>query len=82
MPAEYLHHAELFVCDTHYADMALFGQAGFYSFYMYIRIFFTAAMAHVDTELKHLEAIGQHILTEFCVVLAVGFCLSGQVEKY
>ena len=57
MSPEYLHHSKLLVGNTHNAHVSFFRQAAFYSFYMHVCIFLAAAMAHINTELKHVEQV-------------------------
>lgn len=62
--------------------MPLWGQDSFYSLYMHLGIFPAGAMAQVNAELKHIEAVGHDILSEFGVNLPVFFGFSRQVKKY
>jgi hypothetical protein len=48
---------------------------------MYIGVFPAAAMAQINAELEHLEAIGQDILPEFGINFPVLFGFRGKVEK-
>jgi hypothetical protein len=82
VPPENFHHPKLFIRNAHNAHVALGRQVLFRSGYVYICILPAAAMAHVYAELKHLEAVLEHLLPEVARVFTVLLCFSGQVEEY
>ena len=67
--------AKLLVGDAHNANLAKLGQDGFHALAMYLGVFHTSAMAYVDGELEHGEAILNETLSELGVLLDVLLCL-------
>ena len=77
----YLHHAELFVGDSHDAHMTFFRQAFFHPLYMHICVLCAGAMAQVHAELEHAKAIVQQLLAKDCIYLSLFRRFSRQVKK-
>jgi len=73
--------AKLFVGDAKYADMTELRQERLYTADMHLGVFHAGAMAHVDRELKHGEAVLAQVVAKKGVVLLVFLCLGGQVEE-
>lgn len=56
-PLKNLHHPKLLVCNVHDAYMPFWREYIFDTPYMHLRIFFAAAMAQINAELKHLKPV-------------------------
>ena len=79
---EYLHHTKLFVGNAQYAHLALWWEKHFYPFYMHLGIFTAGAVAHINGELKHGEAVAQKFLAEVGVGFPLFLGIGRQVKKH
>ena len=79
---ENLHVGKLFIGDAEHAYMATFWQDGPYTPHVHLGVLHTGAVAQIDGELKHGEAILHDLLTECGSRLALALGLGRKVEKH
>jgi hypothetical protein len=76
------YHPELLIRKLENAYMPFGREKAFHPFNMHIRILAAGAMAHINTELEHLETIRQQLLPENGVGFPVFFGFCREVKKY
>ena len=79
---EYLHHSKLLVGNGQDPYVTAGRQAFLDPSDMYIRVLPTGTVPHVRAKLKHAEAVLQHLLAEFRIILPVVLGFRGQIEKH
>lgn len=67
------HVAELFVCDSQYADFPVRGKKGAYAPGVYSHVLAAGAVSDIDAELEHGESVVEESFLEFGVCLPVFF---------
>ena len=78
---KYFHHTELFIGDTKNPYVAQRRQKHFYSFYVYLGIFATGAVAHINGKLKLGESVAHKLFAEVGVCFSLFLGIGRQVEK-
>ncbi len=78
---EQFYVTELFVSDTHDANLPELWQHGFHSLAVNLGILHTGTMAHIDGELEHRESILNETFAKLGVFLNVFLRLSREVEQ-
>ncbi len=82
LAVEQEHVGELLVRNAHDANLSIFGQGTLHTPYMHVGILCARAMAQVNRELKHREAILQQLLAELGCRLALLLRIRRQIEKH
>ena len=75
------HLPELLVGDAENAHLSQGRQIVFDAFDVYVGVFHTRTMAHVDGKLKHGETIGHKALAEIGIRFAFFFGFGRQIKK-
>ena len=82
LAVEQLDGAELLVGDAEHADVAVLWEERPYAADVRLGVLHAGAVAHVDGELEHREAVALQVLAEQGVSLLVALRLGGKVEKH